>query len=319
MAAPKHCTWLTGGFVAFALLLSGGSAIAGERHLEANNSIKHGSSLLLQQADNLQFNHEFDAALALLAQLIERDHYPQQARLMQARILLAQGRLDAARESCLALMGKSSLTVSATCLLEVKARDAYANKDSESLAQAYMQLQQIALNSTQAQHAASLKEIFVWQRQLLDEQAALLERHSESNNWLSYSDYTAHPTVNQLRLVDNWLALGQHQVVFEKHATCPTIGSLPEDSLIVRLAAAEQRLASARSCWQQLAAERIAIREARADPLHTSDLAYYFIHVQPNETKAQRYAEQNYSVAREPADERLLLAAQELTEKSYEH
>ncbi|WP_258807300.1 hypothetical protein [Pseudidiomarina sp. CB1] len=295
--------------IAGALLLLGSSAIAGERHHQDQGT--EGNPALLQQADALQYNHEFDAALQLLSRVIAQGQYVEQARLMQARILLAQGRIDAARESCAALMGKASLTITGTCLLEVRGRAAFSENDQQTLEQAYTQLQQLAVPLRAERSDQISPEIFVWQRQLLAEQAFLLGRFVESIQWLNYADYNEHPTVNQIRLLDSWLAMKQPERLFAVHDHCPQVGKLPPDSIIVRLAAAE-RQRSTEQCWQKLAAERIAIRVARADPLHTSDLAYYFVHVAPNAAQAQQYASQNYAVAREPADQRLLLAAQAL-------
>lgn len=299
MAAHNTLTCVIAG----ALLLLGSSALAGERHPSAGNPP------LLQQADALQYNHEFDAALQLLARVIAEGQHVEQARLMQARILLAQGRIEAARESCAALMGKASLTITGTCLLEVKGRAAFSDNDRHTLKQTYTQLQKLAVSLRTERNAQILPAVFVWQRQLLAEQAFLLGRYDESIQWLNYADFSEHPTVNQIRLLDSWLAMAQPEQLFEVHENCPQIGNLPADSIIVRLAAAERTLGT-EQCWQKLAAERIAIRVARADPLHTSDLAYYFVHVAPNAERAQYYAAQNYAVAREPADQRLLLAAQ---------
>ncbi|RUO56231.1 tetratricopeptide repeat protein [Pseudidiomarina homiensis] len=294
--------------IAGALLLFGGSALAGERHLS-----EHGreDSTLLQQADALQYNHEFDAALKLLSRIVAQGQHVEQARLMEARIFLAQGRIDAARESCAALMGKASLTITGTCLLEVRGRAAFSENDQQTLEQTYTQLQQLAVPLRAERSAQMSPAIFVWQRQLLAEQAFLLGRFAESIQWLSYASYSVHPTVNQIRLLDSWLAMQQPQKIFEVHEDCPQVGELPADSIIVRLAAAELARGT-EECWQKLAAERMEIRIARADPLHTSDLAFYFVHVVPNAAQAQQYASQNYAVAREPADQRLLLAAQAL-------
>lgn len=292
--------------IAIVLPLLGGSTLAGEEHIPSLNAP------LIKQADALQYNHQFDAALNLLEQLIANGKHQQQARLMQARILLAQGRIAAAQESCSALMGQSSLTITGTCLLEVKGRSAFAANDKAQLEQVYQQLQSIALTPSTNATTAAHHEVFEWQRQLLAEQAFLLQRYQESLQWLTYAPYGDHPTVNKLRFIDSWLALEQPQALFSVHDHCPTIGQLPEDSIIVRLAAAEREL-NERNCWQALAADRIAIRVARADPLHTSDLAFYFIHVKPNAAQARHYAQQNYAVAQEPADLRLLDAAQSLT------
>ncbi len=314
MAVHNPLASWRGGIMACALLLFGSSAYAADE-AKANDS-----DAMLSQADALQYGHKFDQALALLERLIADDQHVQQARLMQARILLAQGRINAAQQSCAALMGTASLSITGTCLLEVKSRAAHASGDRDVLQTTYVQLQRIAM-TTAAKKAAP--EIFAWQRQVLAEQAFLLGEHQQSNDWLNYSAYAEHPTVNQLRIIDNWLALGQPKQLFTQHSSCPEVGQLPEDSIIVRLAAAEQRLATKRKtkaqCWQQLAAERIAIRVARADPLHTSDLAYYFVHVAPDAERAQLYAELNYAVAREPADQRLRVAAQNLRESSHEH
>jgi len=309
MAALKTLTCIA----AVVLPLLGGSPHASERHG------REGSPPLLAQADTLQYEHKFDEALALLKRVLERDEQMQQARLMQARILLAQGRIEAAKESCLALMGEAPLTISGTCLLEVRGRETFVARDLEALQQTYQQLQQLHRPRARSGMPENPSAVFVWQRQLLAEQAFLLGHFSESAQWLSYATYAQHPTVNQLRLLDSWQAMEQPRKILATQEGCPRVGYLPEDSIIVRLAAAEQGLATGQRCWQKLAAERIAIRVARADPLHTSDLAYYFIYVQPDSAKAQLYAEQNYAVAREPADQRLLAAAQQLTEVSHEH
>lgn len=309
MAALKTLTCIA----TIVLPLFGGSPHASERHG------REGSPPLLTQADTLQYEHKFDEALALLERVLERDEQMQQARLMQARILLAQGRIQAAKESCLALMGKASLTISGTCLLEVRGRETFVARDLDALQQTYLQLQQLHRSQAHSGMPENPSAVFVWQRQLLAEQAFLLGHFSESTQWLNYATYAQHPTVNQLRLLDSWQAMEQPRKILATQEGCPRVGYLPEDSIIVRLAAAEQDLATGQRCWQKLAAERIAIRVARADPLHTSDLAYYFIFVQPDVGKAQLYAEQNYAVAREPADQRLLAAAQQLTEVSHEH
>lgn len=294
--------------IASALLLLGSSALAGD-HRASNQ--RGGSPFLLDQADALQYDHQFDSALALIKRALHQGEQVQRARLMQARILLAQGRIADARNSCASLMGKASLTITGTCLLEVRGREVFAANNQEALAQTYRQLQQIAVPIETSPALANLSEIVIWQRQILAEQAFLLGRFSESITWLNYAPFDEHPTVNQLRILDNWLAMSQPEKAFEVRKGCPQVGKLPPDSIIVRLAAAERALET-KECWQNLASERIAIRVARNDPLHTSDLAYYFVHVAPDATKAQRYAQQNFAIAQEPADQRLLLAAQAL-------
>ena len=298
---------------AIALLLWGSSAFLAVA-APASPAVA-GTAEQLARADDLQYGHQFAAALQVLDRLQQQPQLTaserQQAILMQARIHLAQGDLNLAQQSCSGLLGLSQWAVSATCLLEVASRRAFVANDTQRLQQSYAELQRFVVGADARRATAQDPAIAHWQRQILAEQAALLGDHQASNDWLQHRSFADHAPVDQIRLLDNWLALAQPQHVLERFTQCPEVGQLPGDSLLVRIARAEQLLAR-HDCWQRVTAERMQIRVARNDPLHAYDIAYYFNYVEPNAEQAMRFARANYAVAQEPADARLLAAAQAL-------
>ncbi|MDN7124558.1 hypothetical protein J6I90_06660 [Pseudidiomarina sp. 1APP75-32.1] len=315
--------------LALALLVLGSLATAAASAaptVSRDSFTTDGEANLLAEADALQYGHRFADALELLATLLERDPAHVQARLMQARIHLAQGSLMAAQQSCQELLGQTDMTITATCLLEVAGR-----LKPERLPDTYQQLQRLYL-----QQPATVA-VRHWQQQILAEQAFELGQYQAAIDWFGTRNFAAQPVVNQKLIIDAWLLLQEPRQVLSHYSACPRVGQLPEDSVIVRLAHAE-RLAAAeaadvadsaagsaagsaaadqeqqvRRCWRQLASERMQVRIARDDALHTSDIAYYFLYVDVNATQALHYAELNFAVAEEPADQRLLDAARTLT------
>ncbi len=255
----------------------------------------------LSEADALQYGHRFDDALNVLDQVLKQQPDHLQARLMQARIHLAQGALKQAQRSCQALLGEVSMTLSATCLLEVAGR-----MHPDRLANTYQQLSKLY------QQQPASKDIRHWQQQILAEQAYALGHYDDVARWFAGRDFNDHPVVNQKLLADAWLAAADPQRLLAAYPDCPQLGQLPEDSMLVRIAHASIDANNDRHCWQQLTAQRMQIRIARDEALHTADIAYYFAYVAIDPTQALHYAELNYNVAKEPADQELLERARSL-------
>jgi len=79
---------------------------------------------------------------------------------------------------------------------------------------------------------------------------------------------------------------------------------------LLRLAIAEKKLNKTGKKWQNLMAQRVTLREVRKDTFHASDLAKYYLDVQPNRDKALYWAHINWQQAKMSADEQLLIQAQ---------
>ncbi|WP_417657351.1 tetratricopeptide repeat protein [Pseudidiomarina aestuarii] len=253
----------------------------------------------LARADLLQFEHRFDAALDAIETVLALGYEQENAYLMQARIALTRNELDVAERSCQALSQYSPMDVVATCLLEVKGR-------SGDLTMSYPAL--VRLEERNQDPTSALTR---WRRQILAEQAQLLGLYSDALRWLGYPNYAEQPVVAQKQIIDVLIATDRTAEVLEMVGQCPEINAIPVDSLLVRIAHAEN-LVGSQSCWRDVTAERIELRVLRADALHTSDLAYFFTHVEPNAEQALHWAELNIAVAREPFDRQLLAAAEEL-------
>lgn len=253
----------------------------------------------LARADLLQFEHRFDDALKAIDKVLTEGHLQQNALLMQARIHLTRHNLEAANSACNQLAEYSAMDIVATCLLEVRGR-------AGELDGSYQALQRLQSRNQDSRSALSL-----WRMQILAEQAQLLGRYDEALQWLEHERYAEQPLVVQKQIVDVFFAMGRSDAVLDLNEPCPQVNELPVDSMLVRIAHAE-RIQDNRSCWRDLAKERMQIRALRADELHTSDLAYYFIYVEPAAEHALHWAELNFSVAKEPFDRELLAAAEEL-------
>ncbi|HET8817883.1 MAG TPA: hypothetical protein VFM61_10605, partial [Pseudidiomarina sp.] len=253
----------------------------------------------LARADLLQFEHRFDESLDAIETVLELGYEQENAYLMQARIALTRHELERAQYACQALSQYSPMDVVATCLLEVKGR-------AGDLKMTYPALQRLEARNQDPNSALTR-----WRRQILAEQAQLLGLNNEALRWLGYPQYAEQPVVAQKQIIEVLIAMDRLTEVFNVVGECPKINALPVDSLLVRIAHAEMLL-GAQSCWRDVTAERIDMRVLRADKLHTSDLAYFFTHVEPDANQAMHWAELNIAVAREPFDRQLLAAAEEL-------
>jgi hypothetical protein len=261
----------------------------------------------LAQADLLQFEHRFDAALLALDKVLALSALQQSAYLMQARIALTRHNLPLATQACQALAAYAQFDVVATCLLEVKGR-------AGELTSSYIALQRLQARYTDSHIRANTgtsSALALWRYQILAEQAQLLKRYDEALIWLDYANYATNPVVMQRQILDVLLVTERADDIIRLAGTCPIVDALPADSMLVRIAHAEAKLGM-QHCWRNVAAQRMHLRELRADVLHTSDLAYYFIYLQPNATKALHWARQNIAVAQEPFDQQLLAAAKEI-------
>jgi hypothetical protein len=243
----------------------------------------------LLRADIAQQQHQFSAALAALQQAEQLQPQPQIA-LVRARIALVQAMPKQALSACKSLLAQQELFLFQLCSLEAIGRDGQA-------AQSYPLLEKLAKNAD-----IPLPERLYLQATLAEQAEALQQPRAAAAHlwpWLSQAPVPFWNKWADLMLLQDPTAVYQRL-----HSLAQTLTL--EDSLLLRLARAEQ-LIETRSQYQDLMAAQIQLRERRKDQLHSADLAYYYLYLQPNQTKAHHYAGINYQQAKEPDDQKLAL------------
>ncbi|WP_214000150.1 tetratricopeptide repeat protein [Arsukibacterium sp.] len=251
---------------------------------------RRGIEYPLLQADILQQQHQFDAALTSLEQVFAAEPQHLSASLMAARIYLAMAQHQAAQDACNRLW-QQDLFLFSVCSYEVAGRNGDWQQSYAALVTLYQRQQSLS------------KEIELWLRGILAEQAEQLGKTAEARNWLSPVLADA-PTSLWIKWADLSLALEDYRQVYQQLLVKHQQLGLA-DSLLVRLAAAEQQLTVETSISTELT-ERIQLRLARGDTEHAADLAHYFLRVAPNPQAALHWAELNYKTAKEPDDIALL-------------
>lgn len=243
----------------------------------------------LLRADIAQQQHQFSAALAALLQAEKLQPQPQIA-LVRARIALVQAAPKQALAACKTLLSQQELFLFQLCSLEAIGRDGQA-------AQSYPLLLKLA---KQADIPLSLR---LYLQAVLAEQAEALQQPLvAAGHLLPWLPQAPVPFWN--KWADLMLLQDPGAVYQQLHSLAQNLTL--EDSLLLRLARAEQ-LTQSTSRYQALISAQIQLRERRRDQLHSADLAYYFLHLQPNQTKAHHYAGINYQQAKEPDDLKLAL------------
>ncbi|MDX1538069.1 tetratricopeptide repeat protein [Arsukibacterium sp.] len=244
----------------------------------------------LLQADILQQQHQFAAALASLEPVFSRQPGHLTASLMAARIYLATAQHQSAQQACNRLWQRD-LFLFSVCSYEVAGRSGQWQQSYQALQLLYQRQQNIPT------------QIDLWLRGILAEQAEQSGDIKAATAWLTPVLAKA-PTSLWLKWADLSLALNQHHQVYQRLLPKHQQFGLA-DSLLVRLAVAEQQLAADTGISAELA-ERMQLRLIRGDTDHAADLAHYFLRVAPDPQAALHWAELNYQSAKEPDDIALL-------------
>ena len=140
--------------------------------------------------------------------------------------------------------------------------------------------------------------------------AARQELWQEREAWLDLI-YTE----NDISIIVDWadakLKLKKYHEVSNKLSAIVERAPSSEDAILIKLALAEKYLSNNETnIWKQRVKKRIELREKRGDLYHdASDLAIYYLDIEPNSQKALKWAEINWQQAREYKDETLLIRA----------
>ncbi len=268
-------------------------------------------------ARSLQHQHQFNAALGALDKATEMTPNFPSAWLLKANIHLAQSNTIAAKNACSQIIGKVSLAVFSTCVLEVTS---YQGKLEES----YEQLSKLASRGSNAFNET--QESF-WQTQILADMALRLGRVDEANTWLAQQLVSAKLADTHISFITLWadvqMELGEYSNVLGALGDIVKQARFKDDALLIRLAMAEKKvypvnqLSSQKArYWQQLAAQRINLRVNRQDSFHAADITKYFLFIEPSPEKALKWAKVNYQQAQLFEDKELLRVAKELASVS---
>lgn len=241
----------------------------------------------------LQHQHNFDEALIYLRKVENSNPNNVDAHLLIARLHIIKNDYVSARSSCSKLLGKSDLITASICLLEVTS---FQGK----LSQSYDQLTKIV----QLSRVGDLKQI--WSRQILSEMAIRLGKQEESEGWLNIN-----LDDKDLGFIIDWsdskLTQNKHCEAFHSLSKISKHLDYIEDALILRLAIAESRCESIEgSAWSTSIKARVALREQRQDIHHASELAIYYLDLEPNASKALHWAKINWEQAKESKDRIIL-------------
>jgi tetratricopeptide (TPR) repeat protein len=248
--------------------------------------------VLILRATLRQRVHQFDAALADLAEVLTDNPRNAQARLTRATILQVQGAYDAAREECLALMNLTPEVTWTACLTNV-------NGAAGRLNESYEQLRE-ALNR---QHSVQ-PAIRSWVLTSLAEMAARAGRAEEAS--------TLFREALALDPADNYL-LGAYADFLLDSRRAQEVRALLQDKtradpLLLRYALALNMLGSKELAVQvEQLRERFEASRLRGDRVHIREEARFTLHLLNDPNKALKLAQENWQVQKEPADARILL------------
>jgi len=241
----------------------------------------------LLEADIAQQQHQFVRAIAALERAAQLQPQPQ-IPLMLARIALVEAKPEQALRYCKQLLTLRELFLFELCTLEATGRNGQAEKS-------YPLLQRMAKRTDiPAELRMYLQTVLAEQAEQL-QQLTIAAQHIEP--WLANA-----PVPMWLKWADVLMATAPQQVYNQLSKLGQQVTL--EDALLLRLARAEQ-LTLADNQYLKAVTEQIALRERRQDLLHSADLTYFYLFLQPNIAKARHYAGINYLQAREPDDLKL--------------
>lgn len=236
----------------------------------------------------LQREHEFEAAINILSEVISRKPDHTNAILLKANLLMVKGRFEQALAQCLSLFGLVGLETISTCSLDVKSQ-------TGELEQSYQALQTIVKESSMTRNT----------RHVLAEMAYRLGYPEQTITYLSNLDLKTAPVSLVVLWADAQMAKKNHQIVLSTLASLTAENTNLEDAILLRLAQAE-KIENQSDKWQEKMRKRVILRERRQDTYHASDLALYYLTLDKNNVKAKYWAEMNWQQAKLDSDKKLL-------------
>ena len=258
----------------------------------------------LVRASLRQQRHDFAGALADLDAVLSVDPQNAQARLIRANIHMVLGEPARARPDCAALFGQAGLLVTTIC---ISAANGLSGQSASALQ---------AIELTLAREPEAPFTVRIW---ALVQLAEIAERLGD----------VPRATEHYARALAEAAAAGENDVYLKaayadflldqnRPAEVKTLlaAETDFDPLLLRLALAENRLASADPAAKGAVAlhlkdllERYALASMRGDAAHVREQTMTALHLQRDAQAALVLAQKNWAEQREPIDARLLLQA----------
>ena len=256
------------------------------------------TAVLMLRATILQSRHQFDAAVADLDTISDREPDNAQARLTRATILTVQGRYAPARNDCNRTVGTAADIYGVICMAAIDSVTGKAGR-------AYQTLQRAVLAAPRSHSAAR-----VWAETLLGEIAHRRGDPAAETHFRA-ALHAGEKDLYLLAAYADWL--------IERGRAAEAIALLQNetrvDALLLRLALAQQALGLPQaSASIDMLRARFDASRARGDTVHQRESARFALSLRGNAADALRDAVANWQVQREPAD--LLVLAQAAAAKN---
>ncbi len=248
------------------------------------------TAALVLRATILQSNHQFDAALADLGTVLQREPKNVQALITRATVLTVQGQYSAARDACGRLPGVAPEIYAAICVAAIDSMTGKAGPAYDALRRALLTLPKV-------DGAAR-----VWGETLLGE---IAHRRGDP---AAESHFRAALGAGEK---DLYLLGAYCDWLLDQGRPAEVVALLRNetrvDALLLRLALAQQasKLAEAAASIATLR-DRFDASHARGDTVHQRENARFEMFLRNDANAALPYALGNWRVQREAADLRIL-------------
>lgn len=239
-----------------------------------------------------QANHRFEAALADLDTVIQRDPRQLQARLTRASIYQVQARYGDARRDCAHLLLSGQAAIGTYCLATISHLSGQTRVNYNAL----LRFAEQSMLATEQRRATFT---------LLGEMAARLGDNGAAEQHFLRALIGGRDAYLESAYADFLLERGRAKDVLALLGTGPHA-----DGALLRRALAQKMLGD-RGLGTSLTElrSRFAAADLRGDTLHQRERARFALHLDSNPQVALEYAQRNWRTQREPADARILLEA----------
>ena len=250
--------------------------------------------ILIVRALLRQYRHEFDAALADLAQAADREPGNAEIWSWRSAILMVQADYAGARAACDKLAPLASKLLATSC-------NAIIDERSGKARQAYTEL-----SKALAQRPDADTDLGLWIQTRLAETAIQLGRDD-----LAERHFKAGLA---LGVVDGYILGAYSDFLLDRGRPAEVVPMLKDwersDILLLRLALAEKAAGlPAAAAHIAMLKERFDASALRGDKLHQQEEARFHLYLLGDARGALRLAAENYHLQREPRDARILMEA----------
>ena len=242
-----------------------------------------------------QFNHQFDAALASLAQASQLNPTSPEPLLWRSAIYMVQAKYPEAAAECAKVKPLADPLVGIGC-------SAYVDGSHAGGLEAAFN----ALSAAVKQYPASPPELLLWQYTRLAEMALRLERFEAAEGY--------YKSALKLGIVDQFLLGSYADLLLARKRPAEVLTLLADwersDILLLRLALAAKVSGDSRAAgFAAQLRDRFDAAARRGDRLHEQEAARFELDIERNPKKALALASANYTSQKEPRDAEILMRA----------